>query len=347
MTNNLQDVHILQDAVAALQRKTGLTATILPAPKDRKRQADGFLEIDLNGQKRRFIVEIKTADRYIAVAQIRAQLDDLIAQFYPGYRPLFVTGFATPRIAEECRRLDLPYLDTAGNLYLREDHVFLDIRGNPKPPQAFNIGHRANRPAGLKTIFALLCRPALADTTYRELAKAANVALGAIGPVLDDLARRGYLRRRKTNGGTLMRRDELLKEWTAYYPANLRPTLNPRRYHAERALLIPVDIAQFNAYWGGEFGAERLTHYLKAEHFVVYAEGVPPALMKAARMRLAANGNVEILQTFWNPELTGPDPTVVPPLLVYADLIATAEPRNLETAQEIYDRFLRNPPGQP
>jgi hypothetical protein len=48
-----------------------------------------------------------------------------------------------------------------------------------------------------------------------------------------------------------------------------------------------------------------------------------------------------------DPDLTGPNQTVAPPLLVYADLIATAEPRNLETAQDIYERFLRNPADQP
>jgi hypothetical protein len=31
---------------------------------------------------------------------------------------------------------------------------------------------------------------------------------------------------------------------------------------------------------------------------------------------------------------------VAPPLLIYADLVATAEPRNLEAAREVYERFL-------
>jgi hypothetical protein len=31
---------------------------------------------------------------------------------------------------------------------------------------------------------------------------------------------------------------------------------------------------------------------------------------------------------------------VAPPLVIYADLIATADERNVETAQFIYDRYL-------
>lgn len=40
---------------------------------------------------------------------------------------------------------------------------------------------------------------------------------------------------------------------------------------------------------------------------------------------------------FWNFP-TKPD--IAPPLLVYADLVATAEPRNLEVAKMIYDEHI-------
>jgi hypothetical protein len=335
---------LLEDAVAALRRNVDLKATILHAPKITGRfQADALLEIEFDDQKQRFVVEVKTVDRNIAVGQIRAQLQDLIQNFYPDYLPLLITGFATPGVATECRRLKLPYLDTVGNIYLRTDRLFLDIRGNAKPAQVFKTDYRATHTAGLKITFALLCRPTLAGAQYRELARVANVGLGTIGPVLDDLTRREFLQKGKTANGTLIRREELIKEWVTYYPANLRPTLHPRRYQAERELLLPLELNTFGAYWGGEYGAESLTRHLKAERFLIYAQAVPPALMKAARMRLAPDGNVEMLQMFWNEDLTGPNPAVAPPLLVYADLIATAEPRNLETAKEIYERFLQNP----
>jgi len=62
--------------------------------------------------------------------------------------------------------------------------------------------------------------------------------------------------------------------------------------------------------------------------------------MTKARMRLATDGNTEILQTFWHPELLEQPTTLAPPLLIYADLMATADPRNLETAKQVYERFL-------
>jgi hypothetical protein len=133
-------------------------------------------------------------------------LQELITQRYPGYLPLLITTFATPDLAEECRRLDLPFLDTAGNLYLPTDAFVADIRGKARPARPFKDQYHANNPAGLKVVFALLCRPALAGAPYREVAKLAKVALGAIGPVLNDLTQRGYLQKAKTPNGTLLRK---------------------------------------------------------------------------------------------------------------------------------------------
>lgn len=337
-----REYQVLQDALAALQEIEHLKAKVLPLPKTKPLlQADALVEVHFNAHKQLFVAEIKTIDRRIAVGQIKAQLQNLIDQQYPGYHPLLVTGFATPDLAEECRKLELPFLDTAGNLYLHTENFLVDVRGKARPDHPFKNEYRANNAAGLKIIFALLCRPELAGARYREIAKFARVALGAIGPVLNDLAQRTYLQKGKTTIGTLVRRKELLNEWVTYYPANLRPTLRPRRYQADRAQLTQTDLGQFGAYWGGEYGAEQLTRYLKAERFTIYVPGTPPAaLMTKTRMRLAADGNTEILEAFWHPELVENLTTIAPPLLIYADLMATADPRNLEAAKEVYERFL-------
>ena len=133
-----REYQTLQTAIAALQATAGLKtvkvdirrplATNHPNPR-----ADAVLTITLNGHKQRFVAEIKTIDRRIAVAQIRDQLQEIITQRYPGYRPLLITTFATQALADECRRLDLPFLDTAGNLYLPTDTFVADIRGKARP----------------------------------------------------------------------------------------------------------------------------------------------------------------------------------------------------------------------
>jgi hypothetical protein len=171
----------------------------------------------------------------------------------------------------------------------------------------------------------------------------AQVALGAVGPVLKNLETRGYLYRHRENV-TLQRTEELLREWVVQYPPILRPKLNVRRYTADRDRVVDLDLNTFGAYWGGEIAAERMTGYLKAEQLLIYTRTPPKNLLVQGRMRLAAHGETEILEAFWNQELDNTDKDLAPPLIVYADLMMTGDTRNLETAKMIYEQYLRPTP---
>jgi hypothetical protein len=124
------------------------------------------------------------------------------------------------------------------------------------------------------------------------------------------------------------------------FPVNLRPKLLRRRYQAERDRLLALDLRVHHGYWGGEVAGQRLTGYLKPARFTVYLEGEQKALLTQARMRLDRDGNTEVLQVFWNLPVDEKYADVFPPLLTYADLMATEDGRNLETARLIYERFL-------
>jgi hypothetical protein len=331
---------ILQEALTTLETTTDLKAIPLPFRNDKAR-VGSLIEIRQNGYVLRFVAEIKAIDRRIAAAQIKTQLQDMIDRQYPGYHPLLITGFMTPSLAETCRQLGLAFIDTAGNIFLRAENLLIDVRGKARPNHPFKNQYKANKAVGLKIVFALLCRPALAGARYREIATFARVALGAIGPVLKDLTQRGYLQRDEVGSTTLVLRNDLLQEWVTYYPAVLRPILGARRYQADREKLTQADLQTFRAYWGGEYGAELLTRYLKAQHFTIYVSGEPTtALMTKTRMRLAADGNTEILDMFWDSKLSEQGTAIVPPLLIYADLMTTGDPRNLEAAKKVYERFL-------
>ena len=184
----------------------------------------------------------------------------------------------------------------------------------------------------------MLCQPALAEATYRDLARAAGVALGAVGPVVGDLQARGFLVQRENK--TLTNTQKLIEEWVTRFPDTLRPKLLRGRYQADRDRLLALDLRVHHGYWGGEVAGQRLTGYLKPERFTVYLEGEQKTLLTQARMRLDPNGNTEVLQAFWNLPADEKYADVVPPLLAYADLMATEDGRNLETARLIYEQFL-------
>jgi hypothetical protein len=78
-----------------------------------------------------------------------------------------------------------------------------------------------------------------------------------------------------------------------------------------------------------------MTNYLRPGKATFYGDKVNPKLLIDKRLRPDPNGNVEILKRFWKFEETTPG--MVPPILVYADLLATGDARCLEAAEMMYD----------
>lgn len=323
---------ILHAAGRALHATTGVEVEIRPLATGKAGGANAVVDVLIQRRKHRFHAQVKTVDRFATPALIQAQ-----GKKWPE-PPLLVAPFITREVAERCRQLGMPFIDTAGNAYLEGPGLFLYVVGQPKPAERRESEFRALNPAGLRIVFALVCRPALLETSYREIAARAGVALGTVGPVLKDLEARGYVHFRKGLAGKLVAPDRMIEEWVTHYPVALRPKLHPRRFQADPERLEQIDLAQQHAYWGGEVAGEKLTRYLRPERFTIYAREPIARLVAAARMRADVRGNVEVLETFWHFEGDAKFPNVVPPMLAYADLLATQDGRNAEAARMIYEQ---------
>jgi hypothetical protein len=58
------------------------------------------------------------------------------------------------------------------------------------------------------------------------------------------------------------------------------------------------------------------------------------------RIRKDPVGKIEIIKTFWEVGQKRPYPNLVHPILIFTDLHATGDPRNIETAEMIYEQEL-------
>jgi hypothetical protein len=58
------------------------------------------------------------------------------------------------------------------------------------------------------------------------------------------------------------------------------------------------------------------------------------------RLKRDQTGDVEILKRFWKPAEIWKYEDLVHPILIYADLLATGNERNIETAKMIYDQHI-------
>lgn len=339
---------ILQRALVALQRTTGIHGHVLErAPLiGHDCRADARIEVEANGQRYPYLVEIKRVDRFAILGDIKRQC------LQHGDQLLLVAPRVTSDAAEKCRELDLQFIDTLGNTYLRGPGLLVLVKGQ-RPVEGEDLqlaeheGKRAGTATNLRVFFALLCKPELLNAPYRDINRAAGVALGTVGWVFFDLNGRGYITGGKGKGDrVLLERQKLVQEWVTNYPIKLRPKLNPRRFRAsETDWWKGVDITQYGAQWGAEVAAEKLTGYLRPQTLTIYLHKEPgqknlTKMVAEHKLRADSQGDIEIRDAFWNFEDEKPVPETVPPLLVYADLIATLDPRNLEAAKLIHDRYL-------
>ena len=326
-----QEQRLLNAAIGALERTTGIAARVLRTTGGRDHPADAIVEIEVNRCKHRLDAEVRAVDRFETPAIVKAR-----ALREP---PLLVAPYITREIAARCRQLHVLFIDTAGNAYLEAPGLLVYIVGLARPVELRHDKFRALNPAGLKLTFALLCRPGLLDRNYRKIAEDTGIGLGTVSSDMKDLETRGFFnlethpRLRK-----LLDPERMIEEWVTHYPVTLRPKLNLGRFRADPERLLEADLSQQNAYWGGEPAAAKLTRYLKPLQFTIYTREPIAKLVAAGRMRAEENGNVEILEKFWNFDEEEDSPDVVPPVLAYADLLATHDGRNAEAARMIYEQ---------
>jgi hypothetical protein len=339
--------NLIHEAVAAFGRMTGLQATVRPyeALAAPDRIADAIIEIRRNDHVMEFFAEAKLAvDRGVVLGTVKRQLMPF------GDRGLLIAPYLTAELAAKCRhQLDLQFMDAVGNAYIRGKDIYVFTQGQrpQHKPTDRAITKGAGTPTALRMIYALLCRPALLNAPYRAIAAAAGIALGAVGWVFFDLEARGFVAGGQRRGGRrLLQPMRLFEEWVTSYGIKLRPKLFAQRFQApEQGWWKDALHSGAEAYWGGEVAADLLTGHLNPAHYTLYVRAehrrqLVNAMVKRYHLRADPRGNLEIIDAFWNFTADAEHPNVVNPMLVYADLLATFDPRNLEIATMIHAKYL-------
>lgn len=343
------DTNILHRAIDAIALETGLHLHIneLEVERDHRR-LDAVLAVE--GQKELLAAEVK---RWAPQANLGALINQIQALPLKG---ILVADYINPKMAEKLREQQTQFIDTVGNAYIDLPPVYILVTGKRKPKLEEGGKEETNRAfdrTGLKVVFAFLCRPELVAAPYRKIADTAGVALGTVGWVIKGLKAAGFVFEYGHNKGReLTDYKRLLDRWVEMYPEKLRPKMHIGDFYAEAPYWWKdIDIQEFHGYWAGEIAAAQYTQYLKPAVVTLY---LPKEAKRKflARTRLKAvpepmpheAGTVKIYQTFWRdaalPFVDIARPGLVPPVLAYADLIATADPRNLETARMIYNEYI-------
>ena len=328
---------IREQAFEALARQTGCRITYQP-PTDGN-LAEGKVELQAEHGKYAFHAEVKPkitgADTLLPLLRTTNRPEEL----------LVITHQLKGDMAEQLRINGVQFIDDAGNAFINRPPFYVFIKGNKNPAaeKPAVIG-RAFKQTGLRVLYALLCNPGMENETYRMIAGKTGVALGMVDWVMRELRELGYLAETGTGRNRnvwLINKGRLLERWIPAYAEQLRPRLLLGRFRGTNRWWENADLDQAVGLWGGEVAAARMTDYLKPEDVIIYAVNENPGKMLAQfRLKKEPQGNVALYARFWKPETVLPNGNMVHPILVYADLLATGNQRNLETARMIYERHI-------
>lgn len=248
-----------------------------------------------------------------------------------------------PNIKEALRQNNIPYLEANGNVWFKKEKLLLWIDTNKEVIIEKEKINRAFTKTGLKVIFHFLLNDNHVNQTYRGIANKAGVGLGNINYVINGLKENGYLLNLNDNQYKLTNKRELLERWMVAYEERLKPGL----FIGTFKFVKPEDFDQWNRIkfkdihtkWGGEPAGDILTNYIKPVELTIYTNETRADLMKHYRLIPDPTGNVKVYHIFWQTNDSG---NIVPPLLAYADLMNTGDPRNIEAAKIIYKNALQD-----
>lgn len=264
------------------------------------------------------------------------------SQAPPGLPLLIASDYISEKSAGPLRGTGIQFIDAAGNAYIRFADVLVDVRGRRKPktdPHALHGQRPSNlfSPRRAQVVLALLTWPELAQANVRDVADASGVSLGQAHDTLMMLNESGYL---SDGSDSLHRRRELLEYWTAAYPTGLSPQLALASFRGEPQAASET-IAGDMVFLSGESAAE---HLIRPQTLTIYVETLDPRLPIASRWRADREPNIFVRKKFWSsPHMDERGPGGVryaPWPLVYADLVASGDPRQREVAREWRDQHV-------
>lgn len=257
-----------------------------------------------------------------------------LEQHDESHRLLVAGPLISSRTAEALRDARIDYIDDAGNAHLTFGPVLIDIRGR----RGTTSEKRRSLPAAnlfsvrrMQVLFALLTWPDLASKPVRMIADTAGTSVGITQSTLEIMKESDYV-----IGRSLHRRDELIDLWSAAYRGTLMPKI--------REASFTGDIAHWSPPPGHLVSGESAIESIRQpETLTVYVKNFDPIVAIQNGWRKSDNPTIEIRRKFWTepPWSTAPDrygtftESSAPPLMVYADLLASREPRLSEVASAL------------
>ena len=250
---------------------------------------------------------------------------------------MLIVGDISPqnlmRFAEE----GINVLDHAGNCYINIPPLYILITGQKlvKPKETVK---KVFNDSAIKLIFYFLLDKSNIAKPYRKIVEETGFSIGTVKNVIEKMTLRHHIIK-TSKGRVLMDWRKLLDDWQVAYNQTLKPKLflnkmtlvKPERIKNWKDTKLPQD-----ACWGGEGGANLTDGYLIPEIHTIYTGGDSNEIIRTSRILPSSEGEILVYKKFW----TGIEENhIAPKILIYADLMGTANSRCLDAAKRIMIHF--------
>lgn len=323
---------ILNIAIEKINKETDIVCHLIDS--DLPKGGNSQIELNYGGVINQFTVEVQKQILPNNITHIVELAKDVNSLF-------IVTEYVTKKAQELLIQHNIPFCDTAGNIFLKTKNIYINIQTGKTNRGAIQTKTKAFNKAGLKVIYQFLLNPDYLNKSYRFIGEKAKVTIATVGVVIKGLLQEKYIIQLKDKEYQFIDRKRLFEEWVKEYNRNLRPKLTQKRYRwlnknqDWKSIKLPKE-----TYWGDTCGAELLTEYLIADRFEIYTGISFQEVSRSLKLIPDKMGDVVIKELFWKDVLEHEN--IVSPILIYADLMFEANPRYLETADKIYKDYVQD-----
>lgn len=246
---------------------------------------------------------------------------------------MLIVGDISPQNLMKFAEEGFNVLDHAGNCYINIPPLYILITGQKlvKPKETVK---KVFNDSAIKLIFYFLLDKSNIAKPYRKIVEETGFSIGTVKNVIEEMTLQHHIIK-TSKGRVLMDWRKLLDDWQVAYNQTLKPKLflkkmtlaKPERIKNWKDTKLPQD-----ACWGGESGANLTDGYLIPEIHTIYTGGDSNEIIRTSRILPSSEGEIIVYKKFW----TGIEENhIAPKILIYADLMGTANSRCLDAAKRI------------
>jgi hypothetical protein len=330
--HTLQGSYRMETAIDALKSLVDLDVQLHFNPTENSKELTTNNSLTINNHS--FLIKLKKDFRL-------NQIPDLINDKKNNIPFILIADAISDNVKTVLREHKINYLDASGNAFIQDYtglSVFINGQKTILKPEINK--DKAFTKKGLVVVFHLLKDENLINTPYRNISEITETSLDTVTKVLQSLRQQGFIVQVNDKTMRLTNEKRLFEKWADAYETRLKPDLFIGNYRfknidAERdwqnIALLPT------SFWGSEPAASLLTdNYLRPEIFTLYTTETKAELVNNYRFLPDSKGNIKVYLPFNKKQ------TSIAPLWVYADMLNSGIHRNIEVAEKIYEKYVKD-----